>query len=137
MSTMQVTRIITEYSPALNGKPGVKRPLHEILLLYPMIPTLAPYQLESGLAMLQNFLPERLVRSISQNSYEKWRFEVRQARRRLRKQMEPSRTRHKHRSQGGDLAERGSHAPLILLGTSTKPSVYSFNIKHILKLYCR
>jgi hypothetical protein len=73
MSTMQVTRIITEYNPALNGKPGVKRALHEILLLYPMIHTLALYQLESGLAMLQNFLPERLVRSISQNSYEKWR----------------------------------------------------------------
>lgn len=126
MSTTQVAKIITKYSPALNGKPGVKRALHEILLLYPMIHTLASNPLKLGSKMLQTFVPELLVRSFGQIMHVKWSHKFWLARKCVRNQMVPSRKQHKHRSQGGDDSEQGSHATRILLGATTKPSVYKF-----------
>ena len=137
MPTTQVARIIAEHSPALNGKPGVKRALHESLLLYPMIHALASNPLTLSSKMLQDFVLEHLVRSFSQTMRVKWSHKLRLARRCVRNQMEPSRKQHKHRSQGGDHFERGSHATRILLGASTKPSGYRSHVKHFLKLYDR
>ena len=77
MPTTQVARIIAEHSPALNGKPGVKRALHESLLLYPMIHALASNPLTLSSKMLQDFVPEHLVRSFSQTMRVKWSHKLR------------------------------------------------------------
>ena len=127
MPTTQVARIIAEHSPALNGKPGVKRALHESLLLYPMIHALASNPLTLSSKMLQDFVPEHLVRSFSQTMRVKWSHKLRWLGGAFGIKW----------SQVGDHFERGSHATRILLGASAKPSGYRSHVKHFLKLYDR